>query len=49
MHGDWGWQTKLAAETLNQETGKPYTKMSVNNHFKAAIEAIKEYMDLRNE
>lgn len=49
MSGDWGWQTKMAAETINPETGKPYSKMTVNNSFKAAIEAIKEYMELRNE
>ena len=49
MHCEWGWQTKLASETINPETGKPYSKMSINNNLKSAIEAIRNYMGLRNE
>ena len=44
MHGVWGWQTKLAEKTINQKTNKPYTKMSINNHFKDAIDAIRDYL-----
>jgi len=40
--GSSGWMTRLAAATINPETGKPYTKMSVSYAWKRIIRKLQE-------
>lgn len=42
MYPYYGWQADLAKNTHNPKTGRPYSRMTVNNVLKSALEKVKK-------
>lgn len=47
LSGSRGWKTRLAQETINHKTKKPYSKMAITIAYNTAVEALKK--ELANE
>ena len=45
LTGKHGWKSKLAKETINSSTNKPYSKMAITVAYDAAIKIMKEELN----